>query len=69
LIEGGETRVWKSLLKFLKDEDGVELVEYLVLAFLITGVVGAIVAGLLPALKNTHEGITNNVKDITGSGY
>ncbi|MBO8160686.1 MAG: Flp family type IVb pilin [Thermosipho sp. (in: Bacteria)] len=61
--------MWKNFVNFLKDEDGTISIEYLILAFLLTGVAGLIAAGITDALRTTHNSQVNSITDILGSGY
>jgi len=61
--------VWKKVKGYLKNEQGDALIEYLVLALLIIGIVTASVSALKQETTTTHNNIMNNVTNITGSGY
>ena len=59
----------RTMIRALKDQKGNITIE-LLLVFLTAAVIAGLVLGkLLPTIKNLHEGMSNNIRDISGSGY
>jgi hypothetical protein len=57
------------MIRALKDQKGNITIE-LLLVFLTAAVIaGSVLGKLLPTIKNLHEGMSNNIRDISGSGY
>jgi hypothetical protein len=59
----------RTMIRALKDQKGNITIE-LLLVFLTAAVIaGSVLGKLLPTIKNLHEGMSNNIRDISGSGY
>lgn len=71
---GSQRRVilWFRLKKavgLLSGDRGVITLEYLIMALLIAGVAGAVVAALTSNMAGTHNTMVDIITNITGSGF
>lgn len=59
----------KKVVESLSDDKGVITLEYLIMALLIAGVAGVVVAALKSNMAGTHNAMVNIITGITGSGF
>lgn len=59
----------KKLAKLFSDDKGLVTLEYLIMALLIAGVAGLIVAALSSNMADTHDAMVNIITGVTGSGF
>ncbi|QNB45398.1 hypothetical protein BR63_03155 [Thermanaerosceptrum fracticalcis] len=57
------------LKKILLNNKGYGTIEYLILFAASAVMGGVILSQLMPNLRQLHEGIETNIRDISNSGY
>lgn len=57
------------LKKLIKSQRGYGTVEFMIIFVAAAVLAGTVLTQLLPNIKGLHETMTNNIRDISGSGY
>lgn len=58
-----------KLKEVLQDQRGYGTVEFMIIFVASAVMATGVLVKLLPSLKGLHETMTNNIRDISGSGY
>ncbi len=57
------------MLEFLKDRRGYGTIELLVLVAAVAAISAAVLAALLPSMRDMHNKLSNGIRTFGGSGF